>query len=363
MEYLQRIEKVRKRLPELNCDCLLVDDKVNLYYLTGLQLSVGQLIIHTKGANLLVDNRYFELCKKKCPVPVALSSQNALKQLFMEECSFVNSLGFNSETTSYKSFLELKKNNTHINGRRLSLQPIDNIVKSIRSIKDKEEITLLEEAGILGSFGFDFVCDNLREGITEIELANRLEIFWKQRGSKTVAFDPIIAFGPNSSMPHYRAGDAVLKKGSVVLIDIGVNLKHYHSDMSRVVYFGEPDPQMLVIHQIVEQAQRAALELCRPGTLIGDLDRTARDLITEKGYGEYFIHSLGHGVGLEIHELPVLRNVSPYKEIPLQEGMVITIEPGIYLPDLGGVRIEDTVVITSSGYKNLTNRPTDICRI
>jgi Xaa-Pro aminopeptidase len=145
-----------------------------------------------------------------------------------------------------------------------------------------------------------------------------------------------------------------------VLIDIGVKLKGYHSDMTRVVFFDEPDPKLEEIYEIVRGAQEAALKLCKPGTRVGDLDMEARIWITDRGYGECFTHSLGHGVGLEIHELPVVRSATKHDSVVLQPGMVITVEPGIYLPKLGGVRIEDTVVITEDGHINLTNRPKEL---
>jgi len=200
----------------------------------------------------------------------------------------------------------------------------------------------------------------LKEGISENELAIELEIFWKRRGSKAIAFDPIIAFGSNSSMPHYRVGQRKLNTGEAVLIDIGVNLNHYHSDMTRVVFFGDPDPKIASIYEIVLKAQELALENCRPGTPIAELDASARTYIEQKGYGENFTHSLGHGVGLEIHELPLIRSQSPGADTQLEEGMVVTIEPGIYLPGIGGVRIEDTVAITRDGYENLTNRSKEL---
>lgn len=161
-------------------------------------------------------------------------------------------------------------------------------------------------------------------------------------------------------MPHYRAGNTKLKQGMPILIDIGVNYRHYHSDMTRVVFLGEPDPKLKTIYHIVEKAQKEALQLCKPGTLIGELDRAARGYIESQGYGDHFGHGLGHGVGLEIHELPNVRNKPPFNSMVLLPGMVITIEPGIYIPDIGGVRIEDTIVITENGHENLTERSKEL---
>ena len=199
-----------------------------------------------------------------------------------------------------------------------------------------------------------YVLSLLKEEISEAELALELEFFWKKRGAKKLAFDPIIAFGANSSMPHYRAGLAKLQSHTSILIDIGVVLSHYHSDMTRVVHFGTPTSVIEKIYSIVEEAKARALALCCPGTLVGELDRAARDWIASQGYGERFTHSLGHGVGLDIHEPPTIRDSGLYRTLPLQPGMVITIEPGIYLPGIGGVRLEDTVLITENGHENLT---------
>lgn len=367
MPYLNRLDRLQKMLRDFSCDALLVDDLISIFYLTGLDLSAGKLLVHNQGAYLIVDSRYLELCRKASPMPVLENKSSNLEELLTEllsdaKFSFIQALAFDRETTSYKDYQQLRASIDAVNAKttiKRDLIPLDNLVKQLRAIKDTGEINALREAARLGSQGFDFVCSILREGITEGEVAAELEIFWKRRGSKTVAFEPIIAFGPNSSMPHYRGGKEKLAHNSVVLVDIGVNLSHYHSDMTRMVYFGQPDPRIATIHAIVQQAQQAALALCRPGILIGELDAAARKFITDHGYGKQFVHGLGHGVGLEIHELPVVKNTAPYKEIALDPGMVITIEPGIYLPGVGGVRIEDTVVITETGCENLTDRSSD----
>ncbi|MBA3816601.1 MAG: aminopeptidase P family protein [Parachlamydiaceae bacterium] len=361
MSFKDRLGKLQHALSLMSCDALVIDDAINIFYMTGLNLSAGKLLIHLRGAHLIVDTRYYEICKKGSPFPVLESEKHSLETVLASSEFDISSLGFDSDKTSHKTFLSLINiiekvniNRLNLNASLLQLIPLDSPLKSLRSIKDTEEIALLREAAILGSQGFDFACSLLKEGITELEVAIALEIFWKQRGGRNVAFDPIIAFGANSSMPHYRAGNQYLKVGDPVLIDIGVCLNRYHSDMTRMFYFGEPDPRIRTIHAIVAQAQQTALTLCRPGTLLGDLDLAAREVIAAAGYGEYFTHSLGHGIGLEIHEFPIIKNILPYKDVVLEAGMAITIEPGIYLPGVGGVRIEDTVVITNDGHENLT---------
>jgi Xaa-Pro aminopeptidase len=353
----QRIKALQGLLKSYSCDAFLVEDKNDLYYLTGLELSAGKLLIYSSGAFLIVDGRYYEACRKTAPCSVLLAEQNSLEKILSQpDLHEIQIVGFDQEHTSYARFLELQK---CLQESQLNLLPLHDLVMELRRIKDDEEILLLKETGILGGKGFDFVCSILKEGITESEVALELEIFWKRLGAKGVAFDPIIAFGVNSSMPHYRAGQAKLQKNDLVLIDIGVTYRHYHSDMTRVLFVGDShqiDPEMKRIYSIVKEAQAQALLRCKPGTSIGELDQSARGYIADQGYGDKFTHSLGHGIGLDVHEFPFIRNREPFKDVILKPGMVITIEPGIYLPGKGGVRLEDTVVITEEGYQNLTNK-------
>lgn len=336
---MNRIQKFTELFTKEGCDAFLITDPVDLFYLTGLDLSAGTLVLKPSESVLLVDGRYLEVCRKDSPVPVALKSERPLKDVL----NGVKSCGIESEVTIVASYLELKK--------ELPIEP-KSLLGRIRAIKNPSEIAALQKAADLGCLGFDYVCSLLKEGVTEKELAFELEFFWRKQGAEGVAFDPIIAFGENSSMPHYRAGSTRLKLGDIVLIDIGVKLDHYHSDMTRTLFFGKGNPELEKIFAIVKEAQERALSVLKDGITAGEADSAARSFIASKGYGENFCHSLGHGVGLQIHEFPLLRKDS---QVILQEGMVVTIEPGIYVAGLGGVRIEDTVLITNNGYKNLTN--------
>lgn len=354
MNYLARLTKLRQRLYSIPCDALLIEHPTHLLYLTGLELSAGRLLISQQDAALMVDGRYIEVARKCSPYPVYPLEEKSYKDWLASQA--IEQLGFESEKVSHQAFLSLQKTMVEWQkeGIKINLVPVDSLVQQLRWIKDEDEIHLLRQAAHLGYSGYEFILAHLKEGITEAELAFELEFFWKKKGAKKLAFEPIIAFGANSSMPHYRAGPTTLVKGMAVLIDIGVVWQHYHSDMTRVTFFGEPDPRIRNIYTVVEEAKNRALALCKPGTLIGALDREARQHISEKGYGDYFTHSLGHGLGLDIHESPTLRSKGSFSEIPLQAGMVITIEPGIYLPGIGGVRLEDTILITNTGYENLT---------
>jgi len=364
MDYQKRLYALGEILEEDSIDGFLVEDPTDIYYLTGIELSTGRLIVHNRGAHLVVDGRYFEACSQIHFLDVVLWDQDILADLLLDKLSHIKSLAFCSEKTTYQRFQDLEKIAEKVHGaqphRELELMPSEDFVLQLRSVKNPEEIELLAEAAELGSQGFDYICSILKEGMTEQEVVRELIIYWRKNNAQGIAFDPIVAFGASSSMPHYHPTDKKLEIGMPILLDIGVKLNHYFSDMTRVVFLGEPDPKMKEIYEIVKGAQEAALKLCKPGTRVGDLDMEARIWISDRGYGENFSHGLGHGIGLEVHELPVIRSATKYDAVVLQPGMAITVEPGIYLPQIGGVRIEDTVVITKEGHRNLTNRPKEL---
>lgn len=347
--FSRRLQALRLLMQQSGVDAYLVESPIDLFYLTGLELSAGQLFVGLSVAWLIVDGRYSEKASSQSLYPVVAQSPQALR-----ECSVqarAAQLGFDQDTTSYSRFLALTK---ECATAACSLTPLSSLTRILRRIKDAGEIEALRAAARLDVKGCRFVQSRLVEGVLEEEIACELDHFWKQRGARGTSFDPIIAFGAHSSMPHYRAGSGRLKRGDLVLIDIGVLYNAYHSDLTRVVRYGSVDARLDAIYQIVAEAQHKAIERCVPGTKIGELDAIARGWIAERGYGKQFSHSLGHGVGLEIHEWPSIRQGGPASDEPLRPGMVITIEPGIYIPGLGGVRLEDTVCITDSGYEILT---------
>jgi Xaa-Pro aminopeptidase len=354
MNYPGRLCRVQQWLDDNRCDALIVEKPIDILYLTGIDLSLGKLLIgRYDQPTLFVDGRYIERCRRVPFLNTILLDGTALETwLASGPHSSWQSIAFDSEATSYKAFVDWQAKLSAAAGQA-SLKAVEAPIKRLRAIKDPEEIVKLREAASLGSRGYDFAVSLLKEGISEIEVATALELFWKQQGAKGLAFEPIIAFGANSAMPHYHPGDTVLHRGDIVLIDIGVNLDGYHSDMTRTLFFGFPDPQLLKLHEDVQRAQAAALAICRSGVPIAAVDAAARNLLPL----ELFVHGLGHGVGLEIHESPVISHKHPDRETPLEVGMVVTIEPGGYIPGRGGVRIEDTIVITSNGYEDLTLRP------
>ncbi len=351
MSGLYRLAKLQKKINGTGCDAVLIEDSTSLFYLTGLQFSAGSLLVTPQESHLIVDGRYFEIASKGLEVPVHLLDERILQKLLKQ--LKVQTLGFAKESTTYARYAGLQQKITS----KIVLEPIENPVVALRMIKDANEIKRLKEAAELGSKGYEFILSLLRPGVTEKQLATELELFWRAEGAKGPGFEPIIGFGANASMPHYRSGDTQLKKGDIVLIDIGVILADYHSDMTRCVFYGKPKPKLKEVYELVREAQARALSMCKPGVTAGALDEAARSYLKKAGYEKEFSHSLGHGLGMEIHEDPRLSNNPLYANVKLKKGMVITIEPGIYLPGIGGVRIEDTVLVTANGYENLS-RPT-----
>jgi len=329
-------------------DACFLFSPVDIVYFTGLKISSGGLFIHkTKGAVFFVDGRYRESAQKLLPT-YSLDSEEALH--FLRTCKKMV-LAFDSAVTTYDQYLSLQALKKKI---PFSLKPISGVFKEQRAIKDKEELRKLRMSAALLWKGFEVIRAHLTWGISEKELALLFEQYSRKEGAEALSFEPIIAFGARSALPHARAGTARLKKGDVVLIDIGVVVDGYHSDMTRTLFFQGGNPTLKRYLKIVQEAQKAALDLCKPKARVGDLDKVARAVMRKEGVEHLFVHSLGHGVGLEIHEFPRISEKGKDKDVLLEEGMVITVEPGLYEPGLGGVRYEDTVIITRAGYRRIT---------
>jgi Xaa-Pro aminopeptidase len=337
----------RRRLPALaETDCVVITAPVDLFYLTGLDLSAGMLAVSTSHEMLFVDGRYFTAARAVKELEVELGSQEALGNWLqhhqIERCAF------DASTTTVAKWEQLRTI------PEVQWEPRPHLGQRLRMVKEAGEFEALRDAAALAIEGFDFLCNQLIEGVTERELATQLEIFWLQRGGERVSFEPIIAFGSHAALPHHRPSTRPLRSGEVVLCDLGVQKEHYQSDLTRVVFFGPEEPQMRTIYTIVQEAFEVAVKSCRAGVRVGDLDRATREVIEKAGYGAAFTHSLGHGVGLEVHEMPFLRSKPPESELILQSGMVVTLEPAIYLPHLGGIRLEDTVIVGQEGCELLT---------
>ncbi|MBF8263887.1 MAG: pepP [Parachlamydiales bacterium] len=332
--------KIQERLRDWKIDALLIENPIDLLYLTRLTLSKGRLWVFPDRVELVVDGRYFSAVSGKAPCPVSLWVKG-------KELPQTGNIGFDSAWTTVANLGQLQKESPDAR-----FIPIVQPLKELRLIKEPNEIEHLRRAAQLTWEGIRHIQSRLKEGISEKELAFEFEFFVRQRGAGGMAFDPIVAFGENSAYPHHRAADARLQKDQIVLVDVGAMIEKYCADATRTFFFGRPDPMLQKMQDLVRAADRAAREQVRVGATVGSLDRAARDVFKRAGVEELFSHSLGHGIGLEAHECPLIRWDGDDREMLLQSGMVIAIEPGLYRPGLGGVRYENTGIVTKEGFES-----------
>jgi Xaa-Pro aminopeptidase len=338
VEYGTRRERLAARYPEIGIDALLVTGRVNVRYLTGFTGTNAQLLTTSDGGVLFTDPRYEEQSGREVPDLPRRIYQQDLPAAVATACRDLGlaRIGFESGGVSHRTWRKLEA------ASGLDLVPTEDEVERQRWTKDADEIGLLEAAQRITDEAFDRVIGKLVEGITERQVALDLEVAMRQAGAEEVGFDTIAAFGENAAEPHHRPTDRPLRSGDMVKLDFGCVVDGYHSDMTRTVAFGEPLGELHEVYDLVLRAHRAGIDALRAGAVTGEVDDAARAVIRDAGYGERFGHGLGHGVGLDIHEGPSLR-AGNADRIPA--GAVVTVEPGIYLPGLGGVRIEDMVVV------------------
>ena len=325
-----------KRISKLHD--LIIENPIDLYYLTGLTLSRGRLII-SDDVRLYVDGRYISYAKEKAPCPVFLWNQET-------RFSPSRPLHFDSAWTTVAHLEKLK---TEISQ---PLLPKANPLRKLRLIKEEDELRALRKAAEITWSGVLHVHSLFREGISEHDLATEFDYHVRKKGASGLSFDPIIAFGENSAYPHHRSSSARLRQNQIVLVDVGAIYDHYCGDVTRVFFFGKPDPRLQAMDQFVRAAAGAAAARVRIGAPLGGLDRAARDELSRHKMEELFTHNLGHGIGLDCHESPSLRWDGEDKDLPLAANMVFTIEPGLYQSGLGGVRYENTGVVTEHGFES-----------
>ncbi|MDD2898127.1 MAG: Xaa-Pro peptidase family protein [Desulfuromonadaceae bacterium] len=343
-----RRSRLKPFFEEYALKAVLVTDLKNIRYLCGFSGSEGALLISPETSWFLCDSRYTAQAAeevhgaevRECGA-VRIDTIAALADEFG-----LDRIGFEASHTTVSSFRRLSEKLD-----RIELVEIGPILDEIRICKDASEIELLRSVATLSSHALTAVLHLIKPGVQEVEIALALEFEMRRRGADGKAFDFIVASGERGAMPHGRASNKIIASGDLVTIDFGALQNGYHSDETVTVACGQPNLREQEIHSIVKDAHDRAIEAVRAGISCKDLDEVARSFICEKGYGDFFGHGLGHGVGLEIHEPPTL---SPRSAAVLETGMVITIEPGIYIPGFGGVRIEDTVVVTDNGCDVLT---------
>lgn len=346
--YEVRKNRAKLILSSLGLDGIIFNSIENIRYLCGFTGSDGIVLITNNETFFLSDSRYWIQAEeevKEANIIRYNKKIDGISKLLIE--LNLKRIGFESNSISfsfYKSLLKKFEEN-------IDLVPLENEIKNLRAIKDDKELNLIKKAIDISSEAFKNVISIVKEGVLERDIALELEFFMKRSGAQTLSFDIIVASGKRSSLPHGRATNKRIEKGDLILIDFGCGFEGYHSDQTRTLIIGEATDEHKKIYGIVKEAQQKAIEFIKPGISINYIDEIARNLIRNYGYGDYFGHGLGHGIGIAVHEDPM---INWENKDAIQEGMVFTIEPGIYIPDWGGVRIEDIVFITPNGAERIT---------
>lgn len=347
--FKRRITKLRELMNKRAIDGVLLVGDANRNYLSGFTGDESFSVITSDKAFFITDSRFTEQAKQQVKdYEVVEYSKNGTFVDFLSDLvdkNAIKKLGFEEDILSFRNY-SLYKNKISC-----ELVPMEGMVEEIRIMKDESELVVLRKAAEIADKAFDHIIKFIKPGMTEREIGLELEFFMKKLGATALSFPSIVASGVRSSLPHGIATDKVVNRGEFLTLDYGCVYEGYCSDMTRTLVIGEPTGKMSEIYNVVLEAQERALKAFKPGIPASEVDKVARDFITEKGYGSYFGHSLGHGVGRQIHEAPVVgyRNT---KE--LQAGMLVTDEPGIYIPDFGGVRIEDLLLIKEDGIEILS---------
>jgi len=350
-EYRKRRDRLKKVIEGLNIDALLVTSLVNVQYLCGFTGSNGFLLISDIHEILFTDSRYIEQGSEETFNEIDVSLSPGFKGLNgVSGFSKIVNLGFESENISHSEFLIISELLT----ARTKLIPTNGVVEKFRSIKDENEIDFIENAACLADRAIVHALDLVEPDISESDIAWVIEKFLRENGADDIAFDTIVATGANSSKPHHRAGPTTVKQGDSLIIDMGASVKGYNSDITRTILVESRDEKFDRVYDSVLEAQIAAINAVKEGISGKELDSVARTVIVDRGYGDYFSHGLGHGIGLAVHEMPM---VVPSSEVLIEDGMIFTIEPGVYIPGWGGVRIEDMVLLKSGQVSILTNSP------
>ncbi len=352
--YKMRQRCVREILKVKDLNGILFTSLENIRYLSGFTGSDGALVLTPERSFFLCDSRYWTQAEeevKECSIVHYQKKVEGIASLLSE--SKVKRIGFESASLSYSLYQSLSGKL----GGEVEFHPLEEEMKNLRAVKDETEIALVRTAIDLSSKALLHAIEIVREGVVEKEVALEMEFFMKRNGAQALGFDIIIASGKRSALPHGRASDKRIEKGDFVLIDFGSGYQGYHSDQTRTFVCGSASPEQRKVYQTVKDAHDRAIDSVRPGIPICEVDAAARDYIRSKGYGDYFGHGTGHGIGLAVHEDPVVNGEN--KDL-LSEGMLFTIEPGIYIPNWGGVRIEDMVRVTANGPEVLTYLPTEL---
>lgn len=343
-----KLQKLRQALKDQNVAALLITNPHSRRYMTGFTGTAGAALISEDKAFFVTDFRYTEQANAQIEGFEIIEQTATLVDALAEviKAQGYETIGFEKDAVTYAEFERYSE------AFEAKLVPTSGLIEKIRLIKSDDEITIIKQACQIADEAYEHILSFIKPGLTELEVSNELESFMRSKGATSSSFDIIVASGTRSALPHGVATSKVIETGDFVTLDFGAYYNGYVSDVTRTVAVGEPSDQLKEIYQVVLDSQLLALENIKPGMTGIEADAIARDYIASKGYGKAFGHSLGHGIGLEVHEGPGLSSRS---DVVLEPGMVITIEPGIYLPGIGGVRIEDDALVTENGVEKLTH--------
>lgn len=351
------LDKLISSLPS-GVDGVLIISETNRRYFTAFSSSDGVLLATKKGSVFLTDSRYIEEAQntiKCCEVTELKKASEQLPELCKKFGAKVIMVESDRLTVS-----ELKAYRKMLKGTLLTTVGTDKLIDELRAVKSKYELDSVVKAQRIAEKAYEHILGFIKEGVTEREIALTLDFFMLRNGAESISFETIAISGANTSKPHGVPSDKKVCSGDFITMDYGAVVNGYHSDMTRTVAVGEISDEQINVYNVVLEAQIRALSVLKEGILCSDADAAARDYIKEKGYGDFFRHSTGHGVGLEIHEKPSL---SPKSDKRLQSGNIVTVEPGIYIPGKFGVRIEDMAIITKENCENLTKIAKNLTKI
>lgn len=348
---MNHVEKIRSRFRDFEIDAFIITAPENRRYTSGFHSTEGVVLITKDSAYLFVDSRYIEAAEKEVTgfTIELIDIQNSYKKRISDALrgKGYSSVGFEDARLSYAEYMKYSSDIINI-----PMRPASKLINDLRRSKDSSEIESLIAAQRIAERAFDDVLGIIRPGLTEREIAAEITYRMLRYGAENNSFDPIVVTGAKSSMPHGVPGDERIRHGDFVTMDFGCLYNGYCSDMTRTVAVGSVSDEMKAVYNTVLEAQLAGIEAARAGVKGRDIDAAARRVISDAGFGPYFVHSFGHGVGLDIHEEP---NAGPTSEAVMEPGAVISAEPGIYLPGRFGVRIEDVIIIEENGCKNITS--------
>lgn len=355
MHQADRVDRVRAELAAAGCDALVVTKLENIRWLTGFTGSAAIVVVHADGLVFTTDGRYGEQSEMQLAA-AGIEAQRTVAGGDGQKAAIVGALdgtlriGLEADDVSWAR--QRRWADEWFAGSELVAT--EGLVDTLRIVKEPGEVDRIEAACAIADAALAAIRTRLTETPTEIEFGLELDFAMRQLGAQGNSFDTIVAAGPNGAMAHHRPDDRRISEGDLVVLDFGALVDGYCSDMTRTIMVGEPSPTQQRMLDVVGRSQAAGVAAVAPGAITGDVDKVCRDIIDDAGWGEAFMHSTGHGVGLEIHEQPA---VAATGTVRLEQGAVVTVEPGVYLPGHGGVRIEDTVVVTDEGCRVLTLAP------